>query len=213
MRFAPAFVLTAIAVLPLAASAQPARPIPYPVDPPNFFKAAVAAGTRTNTGEPGAAYWQNEAAYEIEATLRPSEHRLEGRQTVRYRNQSPDPLDFLIVHLRQNIQRADALRNIPTGETTEGMEILSVRVGDVTLKDTPPGPGAGYLIQGTLMQVRLPETLQPGGEVEVQFEWQFTVAEGSPRMGRDDNSYFLGYWYPQITVYDDLRGWDGEPNL
>jgi hypothetical protein len=23
-----------------------------------------------------------------------------------------------------------------------------------------------------------------------------------------DGTYFIGYWYPQVSVYDDLHGWD-----
>jgi len=32
-------------------------------------------------------------------------------------------------------------------------------------------------------------------------------------MGRYDDNFFLGLWYPQVAVYDDIRGWDDTPHL
>jgi hypothetical protein len=30
-------------------------------------------------------------------------------------------------------------------------------------------------------------------------------------MGQDGDVYYLGYWYPQMAVYDDVNGWTAEP--
>jgi hypothetical protein len=32
-------------------------------------------------------------------------------------------------------------------------------------------------------------------------------------MGRYDDNFFLGLWYPQVAVFDDIRGWDDTPHL
>ena len=33
-------------------------------------------------------------------------------------------------------------------------------------------------------------------------------------MGSSDREvYFVSYWFPNLAVYDDLRGWDAEPYL
>src|SRR5690625_6832318 len=32
-------------------------------------------------------------------------------------------------------------------------------------------------------------------------------------MGQDGDVYYLGYWYPQIAVYDDVRGWVADQYL
>ena len=204
-------LLLLVMLVPIVAAAQPARPIPYPVIPPSFFEAAVTNGTRTTTGVPGADYWMNRARYDTEATLRPDQNLLVGRGSVRYWNESPDALEVMYLHLRQNMLRPEALRNWPIQETTEGMEMQLVAVGGTPLQVRPPAAGAGYAVQGTLMRITLPAPLAPGDSVDLSFEWQFTVPEGAPRMGRDSTAFFLGYWYPQIGVYDDLRGWDVEP--
>jgi hypothetical protein len=30
-------------------------------------------------------------------------------------------------------------------------------------------------------------------------------------MGQDGETFYLGYWYPQVAVYDDLEGWKAQP--
>ena len=50
------------------------RPIPYPVVPSREFQLAIENGTRTETGEPGPAYWQQSTDYELRATLDPEEN-------------------------------------------------------------------------------------------------------------------------------------------
>ena len=59
------------------------------------------------------------------------------------------------------------------------------------------------------MRVPLPKPLMPHDSVALDFAWSYvpalTPADG--REGRDDHLYFMGYWYPQIAVYDDVEGW------
>ena len=45
--------------------------------------------------------------------------------------------------------------------------------------------------------------------------WSFTVPpEDAPRTGqRDHEIYNVAQWYPQVAVYDDLRGWNFQPYL
>ena len=47
---------------------------------------------RNAAGEPGHAYWQQQADYDIEVTLDEAERTLTGTETVTYRNNSPDTL-------------------------------------------------------------------------------------------------------------------------
>src|SRR5690606_2972996 len=67
--------------------------------PPPEFRQAIAAGTRTETGEPGPAYWQNEAAYTMSLRVEPEQPRVEGSVSIRYSNNSPHPLPGLLLDL------------------------------------------------------------------------------------------------------------------
>ena len=55
----------------------------------------------------------------------------------------------------------------------------------------------------------------PARQRTLELAWSFvpplTPADG--REGRDDHLYLLGYWYPQVAVYDDVNGWMADPYL
>jgi hypothetical protein len=203
-------------VAPPPASTQAADTGPV-TDPPFEsvgFARAVERGTRTRTGVPGAGYWQQHAEYRLDAVLDPGARRLRGSGTIRYHNRSPDTLATLAIHLYQNLHRPGAARNreVPV---TAGMRLHSVAVGGRALKPVRRGDRrAGYSVAGTVATVRLPAALAPGASVELELHWSFAVpGPGAPRMGQDGDVYFLGYWYPQVAVYDDVSGWHTDPYL
>ncbi|MBX6333638.1 MAG: M1 family metallopeptidase [Gemmatimonadaceae bacterium] len=49
----------------------------------------------------------------------------------------------------------------------------------------------------------------------LDFAWSFTPppSPSDGREGREDHLYFIGYWYPQVAVYDDVNGWVTDPYL
>ena len=51
--------------------------------------------------------------------------------------------------------------------------------------------------------------LPPGDSVAIDADWIFLVPQnGAGRMGwSQQNLYFIAYWYPQLSVYDDVSGW------
>ena len=207
------FPLLAVTLLAttLNASAQTSRPIPYPVMPTPAFEKALENGTRTTTGVPGAAYWTNTADYTIAVSLSPETKMLSGTETIRYYNNAPDALPFVMIHLRQNLHKEDAMRNrfVPI---TGGITLSEVRAdGQVLEENTTRRASTGYRIRGTVMQVFLPEPVPSGGSAELTLAWSFEVPSlGAPRMGQDGEVFYLAYWYPQLAVYDDVNGWKAD---
>ena len=59
--------------------------------------------TRSASGAPGPAYWQQRADYRIKARLDEQRHRITATQTITYTNRSPDALSYLWLQLDQNI--------------------------------------------------------------------------------------------------------------
>ena len=208
---------TAAAPAGLGAQQEPIvkRPVPGPVVPPVFVQQAMAAGTRSADGSPGPAYWQQSASYRIDARLDPANGRLTGRETITYRNASPQALPLLVLHLYQNLHAPGAVRN-EEAEVTGGIEIESVSLNGQRL---PPVEEArrppAWQVQSTMMALYLPEPVPSGGTLEVEIAWAFTVPQnGAGRMGHSDREmYFLAYWFPKLAVFDDLRGWDAEPYM
>ena len=63
---------------------------------------------RSSNGAPGPSYWQNEADYELHATLDTAAKQLHTDETITYTNNSPDTLTSLWVMLEQNIYQKDS---------------------------------------------------------------------------------------------------------
>jgi hypothetical protein len=177
------------------------------------FAAAVARGTRTETGAPGPKYWQQYARYRLEAELNPVTKRLNGRARVTYLNHSPDTLPVLYVQAYQNLFRPDAKRVTQTPRLG-GIDFERVAVGGRALAADPKEREPGYTVDGTIMAIRLPTPLPPGGTAELDFAWEFRVqSETAPRGGQDGETWFISYWYPQMAVYDDVGGWQTDQYL
>jgi hypothetical protein len=191
--------------------APPERPLPHPVTPPPAFRDAQLDGTRTITGQPGPEYWQQRADYDIEARLDPAANRLSGDVRITYRNNSPDTLPALVLKLRQNLHRPDAQRNRPV-PLTSGISVSNVTADGTPLAESGRQIAATYTVAGTIMIARLPTPLAPGQSAVLEMAFGFDVPPaGAPRMGQDGEVWYLGYWYPQMAVYDDVGGWHTDP--
>lgn len=195
------------------------RPIPDPVVPSRAYRRAVERGTRTPDGRPGPRYWTNRARYRIEVRLDTAEHRVTGREEISYLNRSPDTLRRVAVHLRQNLFARGAVR-LDEMPVTGGVDLREVRAGGRTLTRAGDGGGAGgarpggsYRVEGTLAWLDLPEPLLPGDSLKLAFAWSHRPppAPADGRQGREAGLYYMGYWYPQVGVYDDVAGWVAEP--
>ena len=204
-----------LAVLLAATSAAAQRPVPYRVVTPPSVQRAIAAGTRTEDGRPGPRYWQNTAAYRLDARLDPASTVLSATGTIAYRNASPDTLHFLVLKLRQNIHAPGVPRNRPV-TVTGGLTLARLAVAGQPVAEVGglPEPGQ-YRIDGTILTLQPPTPVLPGATVELDMAWSFPVppSSGAFRQGQDGEVYFVGYWYPQMAVYDDLDGWSTDPYL
>lgn len=206
-----------------AAAARPAleRPIPYPVVAPPEFQRAVAKGTRTTTGVPGANYWQQYARYRTSARLDVPTKTLSGTTRIVYLNRSPDTLRVVYLQTLQNFHTAGAPK-LDAGEVTDGMRFTRVAAAGQVLQPLvprrmlTPGQGAAYRITGTTMAVRPAQAVLPRDSVALDFDWSFKIPQQGigGRMGWDrDNLFYLAYWYPQMAVYDDVVGWQTDAFL
>jgi hypothetical protein len=215
---------------PPPAPPPPAVPEPEPAAPdyllreipvPGAVQRAVEARTRTDTGEPGPAYWQQEVAYTIDVELDPAASVLRGESRIQYRNNSPDVLEEVVVHLHQNVFAPGVPRNRHVA-VTGGVELARVAAGGRELASRAPAQlragEPGFAVVGTLMEMRLPEPIPPGGSASFELAWEYEVPPaGTFRTAWEDalggRAFQVAQWYPQIAVYDDLRGWNRAPYL
>ncbi|MGB8318699.1 MAG: M1 family metallopeptidase [Ignavibacteriaceae bacterium] len=176
---------------------------------PLNIKNAYKNETRSTSGLPGKNYWQNSSDYNIKVQIIPSEYILKGIEKIKYSNNSPDTLWNLVIRLYQNFNKIGGSRNqnLDSGAITKGdiIEYLSINN-----KKLDPEDVNRIEIRGTNMFVNLTKPVLPGSKTELEIRWHFQIPKyPNPRMGAyDSTSYFIAYWYPQISVYDDIDGWD-----
>ncbi len=205
-------------------SVQTGRPLPGPVYETSAFTRAVERRTRTRNGAPGEASWTQYARYYIDARLDPAATRVSGSERVVYLNNSHDTLTRVAVHLRQNAFAPGNARRTAV-PTTGGMTLNRVAVRGTTVAPPSGAPNSSssrtaasrdsYLVDGTVMWITLATPLMPRDSIRLDFSWSYSPAPAPSdgREGRESDVFFMGYWYPQVAVYDDVNGWVADQYL
>jgi hypothetical protein len=155
--------------------------------------------------------------YSIDAMLDVNQRRLTGRATVVYPNHSPDTLRQIAVHLRQNVFAPGSPRRekVPI---TGGVTLTRVAVNGRSLApahDRDAAQPGEYAVAATVRWISLAAPLVPGDSVVLEAAWSYSPAPSPAdgRQGYEERVFFMGYWYPQIAVYDDVDGWVADPYL
>lgn len=202
-------------------SAQEASKYDYVEAFKPFFYSQTGTETRSASGQPGHAYWQNSADYNLNVSLNDAKNEITGTAEITYTNNSPDKMSFLWLQLDQNLFEKDSRgntlvplsgsRNGAKGETFEGgYKIRSVKYNGKDVK---------YTVTDTRMQIDLPQELKAkGGVAKIKIEYTFLSPQyGSDRMGIQDTKngkiFTMAQWYPRMCVYDDVLGWNTMPYL
>ena len=191
------------------------------------FYSTPSTDTRSASGKPGKGYWQNRADYIIDVELDTLSDIIMGKEIIKYTNNSPDEMDFLWLHMDQNIFKTDSRGNaiIPLNGSRNGSRGQMLDGGfKISAVQLITGKGrnksisdADYEIYDTRMKVVLPEPLKSnGGTLSLKIDFSFLSPDyGSDRMGilRTDNGkvYTIAQWYPRMCVYDDLNAWNNLP--
>ena len=179
---------------------------------PKAVALAYAKQTRSEDGNPGEHYWQNTASYSIKATVDVKNKMLHGSERIAYFNNSPDTLKTLVIRLYQDFFKKGANRtslvDVDARDLTDGVEIGRMLVDNKQL--SADAAQKQVRRKGTLMYVQLDDKVLPHSKADIQIDWNFHIPEHTlVRMGTiDSTTLFLGQWYPQVAVYDDVNGWD-----
>lgn len=176
------------------------------------------SGVRTGAGVPGPDYWQQQVNYSIDVALDDQKNEVVGRAKVTYINNSPQALEYIWLHLEQNLFRGDSLGARAVEQGTRfgyrghdgGLDIKYVKSGDKDLK---------LSVYDTVGRLEVPRAIEAkGGKFEFEIAWSFTIPPfGADRMGtqkvEQGTIYQLAQWFPAVCVYDDYYGWNTMPYL
>lgn len=172
---------------------------------PRDIQQAYTNGTRSPDGKPGSKYWQNFGRYNISVTVTPPGRTVKGMEQITYVNNSPDTLKRLNMKLILNIHRPGASRdgNAALDYLSDGIQVDSFLVAGQ--KKSWNNKTASTTNQA----VSLSKPLLPHDSVLMNIAWHYDLSKQSGREGQiDSTSFYLAYFYPRVSVYDDYAGWD-----
>ena len=181
---------------------------------------------RTASGAPGNAYWQQQADYEIEATLDEDNQRIIASERITYSNNSPDTLPYIWVQLDQNRFRDDSIGRTSGTTGSDRISFAGMRLEQhaaerefgfeiqrVALRN---GNALDYTINGTMMRIDLATPLRSGQSVTFEIDWEHNITDSDIMGGRgglehfrdsDTYQFALAQWYPRVAAYTDYNGW------
>jgi len=216
------FLVTIIIIPSFSLSQINSKYNQHDVFDPTFL---IEPGTvyRSGSGMPGPNYWQNSADYKIDVKLDAEENLISGKVKITYTNNSPDNLTHLWLQLDQNRfgskSRGNTASPVKPGRWGNRNFEGGYNIKSVELLFNGKEYEADYLIDDTRMRIILPSFLKAnGGQIKIEIQYSFPVAEyGSDRMGtlktKKGLIYEIAQWYPRMSVYDDVMGWNTLPYL
>ena len=173
---------------------------------PLEFQKAYQAQTRSYDGTPGPRYWRNYTKYFIDVSVQPGSWEVIGQQRAVYLNHSPDTLESIILRTYPNHYKRGGVRDqaISPNNLTDGIQLRNLYIDSVPLTSERIEEHA------TFLKITLPHQLLPSDSIVLSVDWTMVLPSVyENRIGAyDAHSAFVGYWYPQIGVYDDIDGWD-----
>jgi hypothetical protein len=155
-------------------------------------------------------------AYRIEAALDHAARTVRGRETVTWRNTTPETVGELQFHLYLN-----AFKNEKTTFMKESrgshrgyrvrdggwgyIDVESLRLAggaDLLPAASFIQPDDGNPDDETVLRVALPEPVPPGGEATVEIAFASRLPRVFARTGYKSDFYLVGQWFPKLGVYE-----------
>lgn len=151
--------------------------------------------------------------YNIEVELNPEDKTYEGKETIKYINNTGVDLSDIYIHIYPNAfrrkQTAPYLYNYFQGAYPNGFEpgFLNIDVAKVKNKNVEfatEGKGS------TILHLKLDSPLKSGENTKIYLEYTAKLPPAEDRFGYGDKTFNFGNWYPIVCVYDE-DGWNTDP--
>lgn len=177
-----------------------------------LFNVSIKAQTRP--------YFQQDVSYTINVKLDDDKHMLNASETLIYKNNSPDVLPFIWMHLWAN-----AYKNSQTALGRQLTENGELKFHFSDLEDQGYIDSLDFKVDGQsikteahpehidIIKLILPQPLQPGQQITITTPFRVKIPSGEfSRLGHIKQQYQITQWYPKPAVYD-RNGWNEMPYL
>jgi hypothetical protein len=193
-------------------------------------------GYRSAAGEPGPDYWQQKIDYNIDVTLDDKNQAIQGKESIRYHNQSPHTLRYVWIQLDPNIFTPESTANktqgsrrrqlsgrMPTNQI-EAMLLRNSFDGGCKIESVTDQRGTELpkTIVDTMMRIDLVEPLLPGQEFTFKIRWNYKINNARLLDGRTGFEFFekdgnyiyeIAQWFPRLAAFTDVTGWQHKQYL
>ena len=213
-----------------AALTQPADQTPTPTQTPSLDGIALAAPDAAAVRVPSAPdAWGGPRTgaeptlsdrvvnYEIDVTLDPVKHTLDGKEKLTWRNRSAVPVRSVYLHLYLNAFESSGstfyserkTRNfsfrtdVPVEDGEWGhIALTSTKQGDVDVPWQFVQPDGGPVTDHTVVRLDLPQAVAPGATTLLNIDFKAQLPRVVARTGYFGSFHLVAQWFPKIAVLE-----------
>ncbi|MFD1772026.1 M1 family metallopeptidase [Sphingobacterium suaedae] len=177
-----------------------------------------------------AGFWQQKVHYKMDIDVDDQTYQYQGKMTLDYTNNSNQALPKVYFHLYFNAFQpgsmmdyrlshiADPDPRMTTNLGTKEQPRYQSRIATLTPEQigyqqvetlTVNGQPTQFKVDGTLLEVVLPQAINPGQTATFTMEWSAQVPEQIRRSGRNSKegvALSMTQWYPKMAHFDEF-GW------
>ena len=165
------------------------------------------------------AYFQQHVSYEIQVKLDDNANYLRGNEKLVYKNNSPETLDRIYMHLWPN-----AYKDVSSAFARQKREAGSGRFAEAPAHKRGFIDSLSFVIDGKKVEwqtwednpdiavLMLPQPLAPGKSLTLSTPFRVKIPASFSRLGHIGQQYQICQWYPKPAVFD-RDGWHPMPYL
>ncbi|MCF8202291.1 MAG: M1 family metallopeptidase [Crocinitomicaceae bacterium] len=165
-------------------------------------------------------YFQQDVSYQIEVKLDDKNHFLSGFETLTYKNNSPQTLTEIYMHVWPNAYKNKETALAQQLKRNEGNKLAKADPKDLGYIDSLDFKVNGAAVQWSytpehqdIVVLKLASPLKSGEAIQISTPFKVKIPSGSlSRLGHIGQSYQITQWYPKPAVYDQ-NGWNAMPYL
>jgi len=165
-------------------------------------------------------YFQQDVSYQIEVKLDDKNHTLNGFESFTYKNNSPQTLDVIYMHVWPNAYKNKETALAQQLKRNDGDKIAKAEAKDLGFIDSLDFKVNGNQVKWDydpkhidIVVLHLASPLAPGQQIQISTPFKVKIPSGSlSRLGHIGQSYQITQWYPKPAVYDQ-NGWNAMPYL
>ena len=192
-----------------------------------FFAVILTVSAVSTQAQSNSTYWQQHVDYTMDIDMDVDTYQYEGKQKLRYTNNSPDVLDQVFYHLYFNAFQPNSemyahSQNIPDPDRRFIQNVSNLvnlrpdQIGFIEVESLKQdGKKVQYEVIGTILKVYVNKPIKAGASSTFTMEYKAQVPEQTRRSGRNNKegiALSMAQWYPKMAEYD-IEGWHTNPYI